>query len=156
MNLWFTKLWINNVWMDFFNMTQPITLANKWFSTLITAKWTITRMGSTMRHKMTLRKKYTLHFTNFIKQFSNKIPFDMKSFGHKSHWKFRSALIPLLWHFWWNNKFPLSGNDLPHSSHAYGRSPVWHRLINKTIIKQSLKSIYKTYTSCDWLNVPFL
>lgn len=55
-------------------------------------------------------------------------PFEMKSFGHKSHWKGRSAFTPLLWLRWWNNRFPFSGKDLPHSSHAYGLSPVWQRL----------------------------
>lgn len=57
-----------------------------------------------------------------------KWPFDIKSLGHKSHRNGRSALTPLLWLRWWNNKLPFNGNDLPHSSQAYGRSPVWHRL----------------------------
>lgn len=57
-----------------------------------------------------------------------KWPFDIKSFGHKSQRNGRSALTPLLWLRLWNNKFPFRGNDLPHSSHSYGLSPVWHRL----------------------------
>lgn len=36
-----------------------------------------------------------------------------------------SAAAPLLWDLWWNRRFPLSGNDLPHSLQAKGRSPVW-------------------------------
>lgn len=59
--------------------------------------------------------------------FCRHLPFEIKSFGHKSHWKGRSAFTPLLWLLWWNNRFPFNGNDLPHSSQAYGRSPVWQR-----------------------------
>lgn len=57
-----------------------------------------------------------------------KWPFDIKSLGQRSQRKGRSALTPLLWLRWWNKRLPFSGNDLPHSSHAYGRSPVWQRL----------------------------
>lgn len=70
----------------------------------------------------------------------------MKSLGHRSHWKFLSALMPLLWLRWWNSKFPFNGNDLPHSSHAYGRSPVWHRL------KRTCKLFYNRH---DWIPTEF-
>lgn len=99
------------------------------------------------------------------------LPFDMKSLGHRSHWKFRSALMPLLWLRWWNSRLPFSGNDLPHSSHAYGRSPVWHRLkrirSNDWIIDRIKPKwigynpyiyvcllLHLTLTSCDWWDAP--
>lgn len=57
-----------------------------------------------------------------------KCPLEMKSFGQRSQRNGRSAFMPLLWLRLWNRRFPFNGNDLPHSSHSYGRSPVWQRL----------------------------
>lgn len=54
-------------------------------------------------------------------------PLHVKSLGHWSHLNGRTV-ESLLCDRWWNSKLPLSGNDLPHSVHAYGRSPVWQRM----------------------------